>query len=820
MTRRRWWLTALASVAFLLIAGRLIADTYADYVWFDALGATSVWSARMETVVIGRTLAWIVATVFALAHFLTVRQSVASLVVQRRVGDLEIGENVHGRYLTGSTIALSVVVGAILALVWNDWVATLLASSGSGFREFDPYFGSDLGFFVYWLPFEAALWNWSLIVVVAVIGVVAMLYVLTDSLRWEKRRLRASSHARRHLTVMTGLVLLMLAWRFRLAMYETLLQGGGAGGMFDFIDHRVRVPGLLVLCLVTLGAGLCVVVAGIGAQFRLAGNAVIGVIGLWVVVRQILPPVVSHLTGDRDARGRDAQYVATEAAYTRRGFSVDRMGQHDSTLQFSSLAQASSHVAVWDAPAIRRTLTRIGASDSGTSWIQWKGTPAALIAEVATKPSAEDQDLPWLVTTFRATTPERSDPQFVASTDLASQRQASDPRSLRPPVVYPGATGYAIVPDTLHRVSGVSLERVMTRVAYAWNLQNLRLIARSLPALHATLVTHRDVRDRLDRLVPFLSQGSMITPMFAGDSLYWMVDLYSASAWYPLSYRISVPQGKVGYFQHAAVAVLNATTGDVSLVPDSVLDPIAITWKNRFPGLFGSWSALPPSLRNGVPPAVDGARAQAIAFGRVRSGIEGDNLCQLPARDGSDSVVATRESFFEPPSGAGTAVAFPLIDDNDRVCGAVIGIGGLNRRTVWQPSAEIAPHWSRIVERLRTADSVGSPTPDGAVVRGAVRVVPVGDHFAYVQPAYTWRVSDAPTLAYVAYVQGDTTRRVTSLAALIAGGEAAPLSSADVLARAATLWTALQDAARRGDWVEWGRTLDSLGRVLGARIRP
>ena len=42
-------------------------------------------------------------------------------------------------------------------------------------------FGADLGFFVYWLPFENLLWNWAFVAVAVIGAAVILLYALTPS---------------------------------------------------------------------------------------------------------------------------------------------------------------------------------------------------------------------------------------------------------------------------------------------------------------------------------------------------------------------------------------------------------------------------------------------------------------------------------------------------------------------------------------------------------------------------------------------------------------------------------------------------------------
>src|SRR3954470_13780225 len=276
MTQRRWLIASAIALAVLLLVGRFAADLYTSYAWYDALGATAVWGARVGTMALIRISEWLAASLFALGHLFTVRQSVVSLVVQRQLGGVEFAESFTGRHLTGAAVALALALGAALALTQTDWTTAFLAGSGASFNATDPYFGADLGFFVFWLPFEAQLWTWMLFVVLTTTAVVVALYVITAGARIEGGRLRTSTHARRHLTVIVGLMLMMLAWHFRLEMYELLMNGTGSGGAFSYLDHRVGVPAALVLSLVTLGAGLFVMVMGVGSQ-RMAIGATLSV---------------------------------------------------------------------------------------------------------------------------------------------------------------------------------------------------------------------------------------------------------------------------------------------------------------------------------------------------------------------------------------------------------------------------------------------------------------------------------------------------------------------------------------------------------------
>ena len=116
MTTRRWLLLIVAVVAIVLIAGRALAGMYADYLWYESLGAAALWRARLGAIATMRIISATAAGLFAVANLYAVRQSVVSLVFPRRLGNLEIGEEVPGRYLMTAAAVLSAAVGILLAL--------------------------------------------------------------------------------------------------------------------------------------------------------------------------------------------------------------------------------------------------------------------------------------------------------------------------------------------------------------------------------------------------------------------------------------------------------------------------------------------------------------------------------------------------------------------------------------------------------------------------------------------------------------------------------------------------------------------------------
>ena len=816
MTARRWLLLALAAAVVLLLAGRALAQGYVDYQWYASLGASEVWRAKAGTTALLIASSWIAATLFVFANLYAVRHSIVSLVLPRRIGGVEIGEEVPGSYLTAGVVTVSVVLGAFLTLPQSEWSTLLAARSHTPFGESDPYLDADLGFFVYWLPFETRIYMWSLISIFIIAALVLFIYALTPSLKWERGTLYVSAYVRRHVTVLAGVLLVMLAWSYRLDRYELLTSGSGLDHAFTHVDHVIGLPGNLVLAVITLAAAFVVIWAGWTGQIRMAGGAIAAVLILSLIIRQVVPFVATRMGDDRDPKVRERPYEATRAGYTRRAFAVDRMETNGTTSAgLATLEDIARGVSSWDPTAIAIATERARPVSITGFELGWHGAASGLMADIP----ARGRSGGWTLShVFAPGVDEHGGLLHVEPNGTPATEDAP----LAPPLVHDSATGYLMIPDSSGRIAGLQVEEMVPRLALAWSLQKPALLFDDLPQPRPTVIERRDVRERIDALVPFFTQGSLITPIVASDSLYWVVDLYSASSSYPLSRRVPISGDDRSYFQHAATAIVHAGTGRVRVVRDSLLDPIASNWVQRFPTLFVSANTLSSAIRNALPPAVDGLYAQAVALGKYGTRTDSDLPRHVPTpAEGADSLLIGPDAPFMLPSGA-TAAAIPLLgDQGDRVRAIVFATGGASRRTVAYAPIDAGPPWSAVLDRLK-GNEIGAPMREPNILHGAVRAIPVGDDIAFVQSAYTSHGEGPPTLAHVSLLYRDSLRTGPTIAQIVGGlptgvpTPVKPAATGDARVRADSLYKVMRDALKRGDWTTFGQAFDALGRVLGS----
>jgi uncharacterized membrane protein (UPF0182 family) len=379
---------------------------------------------------------------------------------------------------------------------------------------------------------------------------------------------------------------------------------------------------------------------------------------------------------------------------------------------------------------------------------------------------------------------------------------------------------------------GARLESIASRIAYAWDRRDPRLLTRSDGDPVPTLVMWRDVRERVRRLAPVFTQGNDIVPVLHEGTLYWALDLYSASDTYPLSQRWTFAGDVQSYFKHAATALVDSRTGRVRLVAVANPDPIARTWMALVPSLFVRVQQLPASLVQLLPPPTDGVIAQVRAFARYGSRLEGTATRHLPD---STLLLDSRAGIVFGGSARAIGWSVPLLDGGEQMAGVAVAVGGATRGARWMSAKRPESRWGVLTEKLRLAlDSARMAIAEGgkrepSVTYGRVRTVVIDGAPVLLQPLYVTRLNGSQALARVAVYSAGAVGVGVSTADAVrklqgpsgprggsngAGSQSVPLSAAGRQAVVVRLYDAMRAAMRRGDWTRFGTAFDSLGLLV------
>ncbi|HYU53269.1 MAG TPA: UPF0182 family protein, partial [Gemmatimonadaceae bacterium] len=321
-TRRRL-LVGVVIAAAVLVGGRVASAVFADYAWYQALGASPLWSERAGDLLLIYGIGWVIGVLVAFLNLSALGRSIGGLTLPRRLANVEFGEAVPRKYIDRFALILSIAIAAAATPALPVWTSLALARLGVTFRETDPYFRHDLGFYTAWLPFEKAVYTWAMLLVVGISILIVVLYSLTPGLRWERAGLRMSARVRRHLSVLAASLLLITVWSYRLQSYDLLIRGSGEGDLFSYVDHQWLLPGLLLLSIATAAGAITVLLSGWTGQLRTSFVAVTVIVVLSVTVQEIVPLVVRRFTSRDTQIVRDRPYAGTRAEFTRRAYVLD-----------------------------------------------------------------------------------------------------------------------------------------------------------------------------------------------------------------------------------------------------------------------------------------------------------------------------------------------------------------------------------------------------------------------------------------------------------------------------------------------------------------
>ncbi|NJK62849.1 MAG: UPF0182 family protein [Synechococcaceae cyanobacterium SM2_3_1] len=160
---------------------------------------------------------------------------------------------------------------------------------------------------------------------------------------------------------------------------------------------------------------------------------------------------------------------------------------------------------------------------------------------------------------------------------------------------------------------GVSVAQLWQRILFAWHFRDPRiLISRQLTS-NSRFLIHRQITERVQRLMPFLRYDSDPYLVIAQGRLFWILDAYTTSDRFPSSEPAQAPH-PLNYIRNAVKVVIDAYHGSVDFYVSESEDPIIRTYQRIFPELFQSLDAMPPYLRPQIRFPGDLFRIQAEQF--------------------------------------------------------------------------------------------------------------------------------------------------------------------------------------------------------------
>jgi uncharacterized protein len=633
-----------------LLVAYVGAQFLADAVWFNALGQLGV---------LGRTVA-------ARAELFVLAGGAAAIVIGANLALAVSRANVaRTRGVAVAVAAVTVVAGSHFGSSASGcWHTFLLWQHRQSFGLVDPLHGKDVGFFVFTLPFELAVVRYLFLLLAAAAVFVTLVYWGRGAIAF--RPVRLTYDAQVHLAVIGALFLLVLAWRLHLAQY-TLELGqpspvhtdsfAGAG----YVDVHVRSPVLtglsisaVVLAFVCLAAPAAARRwSGRRATFFVRVLAACSSFGVAFVILW-LPALVQRYGVDPNRVLSEQPFLQSSIAATRAGLGLDRIDVESyaptgrfSAAEISRLRGRLATVPIWDSSLLEARMRQLVSDtpyyesrESTYDVARQHGRRQLTIASARELDTRRAGGARTWTNNHLAYTHGLGLTRF-SGTDVRPNRQ---PRLLdaglgvRQPRIYfgdlpPRSPSWVVAdtrreevdipaaegPETRYHYNGtggIELSSRITRAAFALKLGSKELLLSHDITPESRLLLHRDVRDRLHALAPFIQWDRHPTPLAVGGRIFFVVDGYTTSADYPYAARVDLGGAHVNYARASVRAAVDAFTGKVSIYLSDESDPITRAWAEAFPTLFRGQEEMPAKLRARLRYPADLFAAQATKYER------------------------------------------------------------------------------------------------------------------------------------------------------------------------------------------------------------
>ena len=646
--RRRWKLWLILAAVVLLFSFSRILSIYLSALWFGSLGYTSVYWYVFKVKAALFAGSAIVTALLLSATFLLFQRLFGAYAFESRTIVLN---NQPFQFSPAKFIRpLGWVISAFFGLIYGfslkeNWRQFALYWNQPATATHDPIFGKSLGFYLFSLPLYDVVNSW-LLGVTFIILCAALAYsllglpqtVLKPSVRW------SSGAAFRAVCVALALFLLVLSWRTYLSRFPFLWQDHPTFSGVTYTEANYTLPALLVVCVALIAAAIILLVNAFAVRrFSLLLIALAVPLATYIIGVVLVPSYIQGFIVKPNELDRESPYIGHNIEWTRKGFGVDQIELREfeadtsiAALDLPNNRDTFENIRLWDWRALQDTLRQIQAIRIYYDFPDVdvdRYTVDGHVRQMMIAPrEINDAKLPassrnWInerliythgygitMNSANGFTPEGL-PQF-ALMNMPVESRAGGIKVTRPEIYFGELTnryvyvnarvkefdypqGDTFTSTTYEGTGGIRIGNRFRRMMLAWAIGDLSKLPFSDDVTsESRVLIHRNIREIVNGVAPFLTYDK--DPYIVVDTegrLFWMLDAYTESSYFPYSTHHDVQGNSVNYIRASVKVVIDAYNGTANFYVFDNQDPIIAAYKRVFPNLFQDANQMPADLR-------------------------------------------------------------------------------------------------------------------------------------------------------------------------------------------------------------------------------
>jgi uncharacterized membrane protein (UPF0182 family) len=551
--------------------------------------------------------------------------------------------NALARHMMSRSTALCVAMFAAIFATgfYTQWDTYLRFRYGSAFGITDPIFGTDLGFYMFRLPWYELLQGSLLFLLVVVLGAVGFQYGCLGRIRWTgQQSIAVTKPAVRHLSILLLLLVATLGWGYYLDRFDLLYSTRGVVYGVGYTADHVTLPALWVMITLSAAASVLLVVNFFKPRWKAvaAGAAVFAI--AYVVGVMIIPALIQSFVVQPNELSLETPYLKNYIEFTRKAYNLGAI-QETAYPAMTDLTPAIlarnqdtiKNIRLWDRRPLLQTYEQTQAIRLYYDFYNVHvdryhladGYHQVMLSTRELSPELPAQAQTWVNQNLQFTHGYGLVMNFVSSSigggfpDYLIQNVppvSSFGLNIAQPAIYYGESmpGSRIVATGVKEfdypkgnenvytsytgTGGIPIDNFGKRLLFAWTQADINILLTGYLKPESRIQIWRDVQERVSQIAPFLKLDAEPYPVLSEGKLYWIQDAYTTSKGFPYSNpRTATFESGLNYIRNSVKIVVDMYNGSVSFYIMDPLDPVLAVYRQAFPGVFKDLRELSPDLK-------------------------------------------------------------------------------------------------------------------------------------------------------------------------------------------------------------------------------
>lgn len=643
---KRFVILTFSIIAFIVIL-YVAFQIYTNYIWMDTLGFSTIYTTILSSKVLLGLSGFILFFLLTFGTLYWIRLSylnqftpvqLPAFIVNKKPSFFLIA---FGSFLVG--ILGSLIVQGI------GWEPTLKLFNYAPFDKEDPFFGMDISFYIFVLPFIQfiiyTLLNLFIFFLIVQIGAYSAF-----------RLYRINRYAQVHLATTFAVIGLLLASIHYLGRYETLLsnnvnifQKSVVHGL-SYTDELINLPKSYILAAAAIIATIWIVISLFRGNIQSSFKPIIIYIAL-IIIGQLASIGVQTFIVSPNEFAREEPYLEHNLQFTRAAYGLDdievkenpgnmsldadMIERNELTIDNIRLNDARPLLDIYNQLQTFRTYYKFNDIDIDRYEIDGEYEQVFIGARELSTVDLPEQAQTWVNKNLRYTHGYGVAMSHVNKVTAQGQPEymlrnipVDGVLNIERPQIYFGEEDYpnVIVKTKVDEFDyptgeqnetnryegdlGIPLQG-LNKLLFAIKEGSIRILVSDQLTSESQLLKTRNIKDRVNEIAPFFTYDNDPYIFVRDDgSLSWMIDAYVTAENYPYSENFS---GNNNYIRNSVKVTVDAYTGEVNFYIVDPDDPLVQTYKNIFPDLFTE--EIPEDVRAHFRYPVDLFKIQTAVYG-------------------------------------------------------------------------------------------------------------------------------------------------------------------------------------------------------------